>query len=548
MQQETSQSPVADLREYIGILRYRKWTIAVVIALVMGSALAFSFRQTPIYVSETRVLVQSPATDVGLTSLPVNLETERALVNSAAVATIVRDNLNLTGSPDVLLGSLDVSVETNTEILSIRYSDPSALRAQRLASGFADAYLQFRRQQALSEIASATSGIQHEINATNRQIADLESRIAATSDPGQQNTLSAQRDSFIARLGVLQQRLQDLRSTSAVLQGGGEVVQPADLPSAPSSPNPIRNGGLALMVGLALGVGVAFLREHLDDGLRGRQDLEEHIGAPVLATVPHVEGWKKRERTALATLDAPKSASAEAYRTLRTNVQFIASTGDFRVLSITSPTAGEGKTATTANLAVALAQAGKRVVAVSCDLRKPRLHRFFGLENDTGLTSILSGETPLTEAVQRPGVDNLRIIASGPIPPNPSELLESEQLEALLAELAQAADFVVVDTPPILAVSDALSLARRSDGVLVVVDAESSTRGAVAHLREQLEQVGSRIVGGVFNNFDPSTARYYPYSYRYYYSYQYRDAKADSGQGLAGNGQTRSSKPIDMWR
>ncbi|MGQ0668922.1 MAG: polysaccharide biosynthesis tyrosine autokinase [Actinomycetota bacterium] len=544
--QESGPPQAVDLREYLGILRHRKWTVVLATALVVGSALAFSLRQTPIYVSETRVLVRPSTSSPGFAPPLVNLETERALVDSAIVATIARDDLNLQQSPGSLLDDLDVSVEANTEILAIRYSDPDPLRAQSLASAFAQAYISFRLEQAQEQFEAQSAGIQKRIDDSEDRLAALEGQIDAATSPARQNELAAERDSLIARLGVLQQELENLRTAAEVQGGGGEIVQPADLPSAPSSPNHVRSGALALAVGVALGVGVAFLRERLDQRLRGRPDLEEQLAAPVLATVPKVKGWSKSSRTELVSASDPRSGPAEAYRTLRTNLQFIARGGDFRILSVTSPSLGEGKTTSVANLAVALAQTGKKVIAVSCDLRKPRLHRFFDLENTKGVTTTLVGETSLHLAIQRPGLDSLRVLASGPVPPNPAELLASEEMDELLESLRASADFVIIDTPPLLAVADALVLAPKSDGVIIIADSGTTTRGAVAHTREQLQQVGAKIVGGVLNNFDPQRGKYYANYYGYDNSYRYKDDRPV--EPPSGNGSQRVASPIDMWQ
>jgi polysaccharide biosynthesis transport protein len=544
MHVQSDQQPPTDLRTYLAILRHRKWTIVLLTGLVVASALLFSFRQTPVYTSETRVLVRP----VGSTSVvippQVNLDTERALVDSVAVASRVREDLELSGSPEMLLDPLDVSVETNTEILSIRYTDLDPLTAQRLAQGFAEAYLGFRREQTQQELQAQATGIRTQISEIEDRIADLNGQIAETRDPQEQQALSVQHDTLVARLAVLEQEL--LRAGTPIPGGGGEIVTPADLPDSPSSPDHVRNAVLALVVGLALGIGMAFLRERLDDRLRGRRDFEEHAGAPILAAVPKVSGWKDARDAHLVSLSEPKGSAAEAYRTLRTNIQFIARAGSFKVLTVTSATVGEGKTTTTANIAVAMAQAGSKVIAVSGDLRKPRLHRFFDVRNDVGITSVLSGKATLREVIQRSSLQWLRVIASGPVPPNPAELLGTEEMERLIEQLRAYADFVVFDTPPLLAVSDALALGPKTDGVLIVADARSTTRGAVGHVREQMEQVGGKIVGGLLNNFDPSAARYDPYYYRYYYTYRYLDEEA--AERAPGNGARRSSEAIDMWK
>jgi capsular exopolysaccharide synthesis family protein len=544
VQQEPAQPAAPDLRDYFAILRYRKWTILLITALVVGSALYFSDRQTPIYESETRVLVSSSTPPPGVAPVLVNLETERALVDSAVVASLVQEELDLRQSPEALLESLEVSVETSTEILAIRYSDPDPLVAQRLTRGFAQAYLSFRRQQAEEQFQSQERAIQGQIDRAENRIADVEDEIDQTEDPNEQNTLSAQRDIFLARVGVLQQQLADLRTVTASQGTGAEVIQPANLPTSPASPDFVRNGLLALAVGLFLGIGLAFLRERLDERLRGREDFEGQIAAPVLATVPRARGRRRRRhRDLVVTLTDPKGGSAEAYRTLRTNVQFLARAGTLSVIGIVSPAAGEGKTTTAANLAVSIAHTGKRVVVVSCDLRKPRLHLCFRIPSDPGVTSVMSG-MKLAEAIQKPDIGSLRVLASGPTPPNPAELIGSEAMEQMIEALRMSADFVILDTPPLLAVSDGVSLASRCDGVLMVADARTTARGALVHAREQLQQVGANIVGGVLNNFDPSRARYYShYHGSYYTSYRPRER---------GDREPRPSAPEDsdpgqMW-
>jgi capsular exopolysaccharide synthesis family protein len=545
VQQEPAPPAAPDLREYLAILRYRKWTILLITMLVVGSALFFSYRQTPIYESETRVLVRSSTPPVGVAPTIVNLETERALVDSAAVASLVQKQLDLPRSPEALLESLEVSVETNTEILAIRYSDPDPLVAQQLARGFAQAYTTFRRRQAQEQFRSQERAIQEQIAGVEDEIADIQGEIDQTADPEEQNTLSAQRDSLLARLGVLQQDMENLRTLTASQGTGGEVVQPANLPTSPASPDFIRNGLLALAVGLALGIGLAFLRERLDERLRGREDLEAQIGAPVLATVPRARvRRRRRNRDYVVTMADPKGGPAEAYRTLRTNIQFLARTGTLGVIGIVSPAAGEGKTTTAANLAVSIAHTGKRVVVVSCDLRKPRLHRCFGIPNDPGVTSVMSG-TKLMDAIQKPGMESLRVLASGPTPPNPAELIGSEAMERMLEALRMSADFVILDTPPLLAVSDGVSLASRCDGVLMVADARTTARGALVHAREQLEQVGAKVVGSVLNNFDPSRARYYSHYHGSYYA-SYRPKEDRERQPRPVDDQ-RDSDPGQMW-
>jgi capsular exopolysaccharide synthesis family protein len=307
------------------------------------------------------------------------------------------------------------------------------------------------------------------------------------------------------------------------------------------SPNKPLIGAIGLIAGLAFGIGLAFVREQLDDRLRGRADLEERLGAPVLVVVPRVPGWKRRKDAKLITVEQPKSAFAESYRTLRTSILFAAAQRGVRTLMVVSPTAGEGKTTTAANLAVVLADAGKRVILVSTDLRKPRVQRFFEVSNEVGLSNVLAGEVKPWEALQDPGRENLRLLTSGPVPTAPAELLQSEQMGELVEELREVADFVILDTAPVLLVADALALAPLVDGVLVVVDAETTSRGAVTSARDQLEQLGAPVLGAVLNNFDPSKAKAYSSYYGYYGGFRARGGYGGYyGRGYYGSGNGES--------
>jgi capsular exopolysaccharide synthesis family protein len=388
--------------------------------------------------------------------------------------------------------------------------------------------MEYRRIQALQLYNAAQQGFERQIGDIQVQLDKTRAQLA--------DAHGAEASALKTEATTLSRSVEDLIRQSAtvpfpVTDTAAQLIASAPLPASPYSPDWTRNLALAIVLGLALGLSVALIRERLDDRMTGREDLEEQAGAPVLAIVPRISNWGKKGATKLVARDAPKTPPAEAYRTLRTNVGFLARTNELRLISIASPSMGEGKTTTTANLAVALAHSGKRVIAVSCDLRKPRLHRFFDLKNDSGITSILTDGLSVPQVAQRvPGLDTLRVIASGPVPHNPAELLGSEEMEQLLQDLRSYADFVLIDTAPVLVVSDALAVAQKTDGVVLVVDASTTMRGAVRATREQLELVGANIVGAVFNDFDPARAKMYHGSYRYHYysSRQYQETDKES--------------------
>ena len=510
------------LQDFLAIFRTRKLIIALTVAVTVVAAGYYSSRLPPLYTSSAQVLVQStisaPDGGEGL----INLDTEKELATSASVAEFAADELEEAGEleekvdPSDLLEGLSVDVTPNTEILVFNYTHRTAKVAQMRAGAFARGYLAFRRQQILDELVAIGASIGQQIEDVQAQLETVNQQLAQTEDESTRAVLQAEANALASRLGLLQQEQipppEDLRV--------GQIVQTAALPESPSI-NPMRrNLLLALIVGLALGVGFALLAEILDDRLRGRHDLETHTTAPVLTVIPRVGGWRKQNEPYLATLHEPNSPTSESYKTLRTGLLFAASQRTIKIVMITSPEEGEGKTTTTANLGVVLARAGKRVILVSADLRRPRLQSFFdGSNSRYGLTNILAGEKTVAESlVNVKDLPNLRVLGSGAIPGNPAELLTSFAMGKTLKELARMADIVLIDAPPVLPVSDALGLSRFADGVLFVADGSRTRRSAVEQATERLGQVGARLLGSVLNNFDPKKARTYIAHNTYYYA------------------------------
>jgi polysaccharide biosynthesis transport protein len=537
-----SQADVLDehpthLRDYIALLRTHKWLIVIVTVVIVGVVLGLSLRQTPIYASQADVLVKPIDTSAsGLPPPPPNLETERTLATSETVARIAARRLDYSGDVDDFLEKVSVGVATSTEILQIRFSDPSKEAAQRGAQELAEAYLDYRRREALDEIVSASQTVTRRIDARTGQLEEVRNLLSNTRGRAERTELKTEADALETQIAILQQQLIDVSPAEQL--NVGQVVGPADVPTDPISPNYSRNLLLAFLVGLGLGVGAAFLRERLDDRLRGRDELETVTGSPVLAVVPRVPFWKKGQTPLLISLAQPQSAAAEAYKTLRTSVLYAAQQNGLKVLLITSPQAGEGKTATTANLGVALAQAGKQVIMVSADLRKPRLHLFFDTSNTVGLTDVLEGRQSAFDVLAT-NSESLRIIPSGTVPANPAELLGSDAMGRSLKNLREVADFVLIDAPPLLAVTDAVALAPFADGVLFVADAATTTRGSIKHALKQLEAVNAPLIGAVLNNFDPARGPGYGYyGYRSYYTYE----SGDRTRVADGNGSRLSSR------
>ena len=538
---EAERSQIGGLREYLTVLRARKWTIILVTLLVIGSAIGFSYLQTPQYTAEARVLVEPLPTNQATAAVttvyppPVNLETEREIVDSAPVAALARDALDSDGSTDDLLRNLSVEGILETEVLIISFVSANAEFARDAANAFAEGYLDYRKNQARSSYQAERNRLERTIENTNEQIAGLteeRAEAAGALDDFRVATIDSQLNLAYGNLVNLQNQLGAIQPLGA---DAGQVIEPAETPGSPSSPSYFRNGALGAFLGLALGVGLAFFRERLDDRFRGRTDVERALEVPVLATVPRFSG--KGNAHQLVVMTQPQSAAAEAYRSLRTNLQFVVEQQNVKSLLVTSPSAGEGKTVTTANLGVALAQTGRRITLVSADLRRPTLERYFNVNNRHGLsTFLLSPEKELWQVAQDPGVPNIRILACGPVPGNPSELLTSPRLPELMEELERDCDVVIFDAPPALAVADASILASQVGGSLLVINADDTHRSAALRAHQELERVGGNVVGSVLNAFDPSGSPYYRYEpYRYGY-------KSDPEFPKVGNGETAGEK------
>ncbi|MCJ7603802.1 MAG: polysaccharide biosynthesis tyrosine autokinase [Desulfobulbaceae bacterium] len=297
------------------------------------------------------------------------------------------------------------------------------------------------------------------------------------------------------------------------------VIEEASTPRSPAKPDKKRNLLLGLVLGLFGGVGLAFFIEYLDNTVKTPEDAEEHLGLPILGVVGSFEGKGKKSCSELIPLGKDQSVIAENYRTLRTSVLLSSAGGPPASIVITSMLPGEGKTVTAVNLALTIAHAGKRVLLVDGDMRRSRIHKILNLQNQKGLSTFLAGASSL-DLAQKGSVETLQVITSGPLPPNPSELLSSPKLVEFLAAMKSEFDIVVFDTPPIISVSDTLVLGKIVDGVIMVTRAGTSTYEATAKGIKVLSDLQVRILGLVVNDFDPKNNKYY---YGKYYQQYYGD-------------------------
>ena len=475
---------VISLGFYMLVLRRQRGILALTAIVVAALTMFVAFFQAPVYQAQTGIAVERvhSVEDVSVEELldpgGASIETERLIMISRPVAERVATTLELSGPDEALVG-VQAEAVPDSRIVNIVVTNRDPHAAARKADTFAEAYLSFRLEQALDELVA------------HRAHLDL---VAAGSP--------------LSTVGV----------TGEDITGGGGVLSPAELPTTPVTRDRIRTGALALVLGLMSGVGVSFLRDHFDDVIHDEEDFRRANGErPILGRIPTWRSQMSDER--LSMMMEPLSQTAEAYRELSANVRFLlvahegldeqdadepgeAHLGSTRgrALLVCSASAGEGKTSTAANLAVAAARVGVRTVLVDADLRRATVHKRFGLARSTGLSDVLLGDGDLGEHLVDVGIEDLLVLPAGTIPPNPAELLASPAMRGVQHALGQQAALVIYDSPPVLAVPDALELGRFMDLAILVGRTAVSSRREIARAIERLEQIGTPLAGTVVND------------------------------------------------
>jgi len=551
-----------ELMQYVDVVRKWIWLIVLSTVLAAGTSLVASWLTTPVYKTSTTLMVSQTIQDPNPSSgdIYASQQLAQTYVQLARREPILRatvETLGLKQSWESLRNQVSAVPVQGTQLIEISVLDTSPARAQAIANEIArQLILQSpttpspERQARIAFIQSQLPLLEERIRQAQQEVLNLGEQISVSNSARQIQDLS-QQQSFL-NSQITQWQTTYTQMLEALNQGTLNylsVVETASLPARPISPNIPLNVGLAAIIGLALALGGAFLMEYLDDTVRSPEEAQKLIGVPALTVISKIEGESK-----LIALTEPRSPITEAYRELRTNLQFSALDLPLKTILVTSASPGEGKSITAANLAIVMAQGGYSVLLVDADLRRPVLHKLFNLNNGRGLTTWLVGsETRLNELpglgsgwMQNSGalsedlktfsqatrIAGLRVITSGGLPPNPSEVLGSERMRQFLNEAQHAFDVVIIDSPPCGAVTDPVVLSQVVDGVLLVLDAHSTVRQAARRASENLRNVNARLVGMVINRLDRSKGRYYYYS-RYYSSYYYSDSDQEQGQGRA---------------
>ena len=444
-----------DLRDYLRILR-RNWiviTAAVLLGVVVGGLA--SILSKPSYKADTQLFVATQSSgsvqelQQGNTFSQARVQSYVKVVESPAVLQPAIDALGLNVTPAELAKRVEASTDLNTVLINVSASDSSPTQAAAIAQAVADSLI-----KTVDALEKPKSG-----------------------------------------------------GTSAV---GLSVIKPATAPTTPASPNTRANLIVGLFVGLAFGLGFTLLRSSLDNRIRGEADLRRVTDVPLLGGISFDASAAKKP---LLTQTKSQSPRAEAFRQLRTNLQFANVSGRAKTIVVTSSLPGEGKSTTATNLAIALAQAGQTVCLVDADLRRPMINEYLGLDRNAGLTTALLGAADVNDLLQAWGSDDLFVLTSGRIPPNPSELLGSAEMKDLVQRLERAFDVVVIDAPPLLPVTDAAILSQYVGGVVVVVGTDKLKQNDLERSLNAITMVGSAVLGIVLNRLPAKGPDAYSYGY-----------------------------------
>jgi capsular exopolysaccharide synthesis family protein len=318
---------------------------------------------------------------------------------------------------------------------------------------------------------------------------------------------------------LLLSRAKETGLSEGLQTGNLHIVDKAEVPLGPFAPNRRRALMFSFALSLLGGLTLVFFMEYMDDSVKDPDDLEAAGKLPFLASIPYIRMRENDGVRELVTQVEPKSSFAEAYRSARTSILFAADQTPLNTLLVTSAGPREGKTTTAVNLAVTLAQAGNRVLLIDADLRKPRVHSVFSMENTTGLSKLLTESNDISDMCRKTVVPNLNVITSGPIPANPAELLASPRMKKLLAALEKSFDRVIVDCPPVISVTDASIISALVDGVVLVIGAGKTSRKVTILVKNRLDEAKAKLLGVVMNFVDNRRGHYYYAAPHYYYSY-----------------------------
>jgi len=522
-QYEFSNS-VSEIKEYIYLLWSWAWLIVLAGILAGGAAYAFSINTIPIYETSTRLLVSDPPilrsldyssmiNSYAMTSTYAEMIVDRPVMQG------VIDRLKLKIAPEMLKEQISVEKVRDTQLLVISVQDPNPTLAARIADTTAEVFTERINELQSERYADTRQGLAKQVSDMEQQIEATNQAIAVETNASKQLQLEARLTEYRRLFSNLVTSFEQVRLAEAQTSTTIVVSETAAIPSSPISPRTARNIGLAAATGLLLAAGLVFTFNALDDTIKNPEDVRQRFNLPILGVIAS----HKTVDGQLISIAQPRSPVVESFRSMRTNLTFTSVDKPLQRVMVTSPTPQIGKTTVVSNLGVVFAQGEKKVVLLDADLRRPQVHSRFGIQNNVGLSNLFlrPADVLLYGAALKCNVPNLAVITSGGQTPNPSELLSSLKMDEILKRLSEVYELILVDTPPVLTVTDATALAPAMDGVIVVVKPGVTRNNDLQMTIEQLQTVGGRVLGLVLNEVNPRSRRYGYYYHRYYSKYIY---------------------------
>jgi polysaccharide biosynthesis transport protein len=513
-----AEQRLTTLSDYLGVLRRRLWVVILAIVVAVAAAYVVSSRQTPAYEATSQVnvggssisTILNPSAHLSSSVVQQNVASAAQAAHTTPIAQATLRAAGVRGlTSQDLLDETTITPSSTTSFFTISVTDRFPDRAKHLATAYANTFVTTSNHQAVAGLSAKLTALEAEITRLKAKIAR---EIAAT---GNQSAGAA--DQTILQNDLKQKSAYE--NGLASLSNNNQVAQKADQ-SHKVRPATTRNLAMGFGIGLVIGLVLVSLAEALDTRVRHSDDVSARLGLPLLTRIP-IPPRALRKASSLGMLSDESGVQTEAYRKLRINLDFANLSIKARTIMVTSATEQEGKSTTVANLAVALARAGRRVVLVDLDLRKPFLDRFFDLTGRPGITDVALGNVTLDQAmwsIPIPGSDggpragSLHVLPSGPMPPNPADLIESSVVSEVLLDLAERADVVLLDSAPLLPVSDGVILSNKVDGMLVVVRASTVRRPVLTELQRVLAACPAAKLGFVLTGSDEAEGYgYYGY-------------------------------------
>jgi capsular exopolysaccharide synthesis family protein len=526
-------SPVQDkdvvirLRQYLSLF-LQWWWIIVLAALVAGGAgFYFTFQIKPLYRASTTLLInEAPANRAADYSTMITSEriahTYAQMMLKRPILEEVIQRLELGLSPADLQEMVVVSPVRDTQLMTITVDSYDSSLSPAVANMLVVIFREQLHATQSARFAASKESLQKQMADAEKQIAETMGEIKATNDPEENNRLQTRRNQYEQIYANLFLSYEQIRASEAQSVSNVEQIESAIPNPDPVNKNLLQNMLLSSTVGIMFAIGTIFTIDLLDDTVNSPSDIQHKLQLPVIGTIPHFEepeeGW-------LITEALPRSPITESFRALRMNVQHAASDGQLRTLIVTSPTPSDGKTTITSNLAVVMSKTGKRITVLDADMHRPQMHSRFKTAPQPGLGNLFFDPLmQLNGSFQKTAIDSLYMVSVGNPIPNPSEMLGSKKMIDIINLILEKSDMVIIDTPPILSVTDALALASIVDGVLLVVKPGVTKISMLQTMLEQLHFVGAKVIGVVVNGVDHRNARY---GY-YYKNYQYKAGKTNN--------------------